>query len=223
VTKLTPTGKKAKNQTETISLPEYFDNIKFVTACGFDADHQSGKKEKVLYHAKISTVRLNSISGNHRVIESKDPVKQTTKYLLTNELTWESTKIITTYSNRWVIEEFFRNAKQLTDMEGATIRSEQGVTTALCLVSWIDSLLHFENYKQGSAGKLSKESLTIPSIVRRAQYENLKAVLGRIQDDEGFIPKWLAIEEKNIDRKRKKNSEVITLEQCPKENMKLSA
>lgn len=135
----------------------------------------------------------------------------------------EATKIISTYSNRWVIEEFFRNAKQLTDMEGASIRSEQGVATALCLVSWIDSLLHFENYKQGTAGKLSKESLTIPSIVRRAQYDNLKAVLGRIQNDENFIPMWLAIEEKNIDRKRKKHSEVITLEHNENEDMKLSA
>jgi len=43
---------------------------------------------------------------------------------------------------------------QLTDMEGATVRSEHGVTLALCLVSWIDLLLHSENYKQGNAGKL---------------------------------------------------------------------
>jgi len=222
-TKLTPTGKKAKNQTETISLPDYFNNITLVIACGFDADHQSEKSEKILYHTKIATVRLNSFSDKHRVIESKDPVKHTTKYLLTNELTWEATKIITTYSKRWVIEEFFRNAKQLTDMEGATIRSEQGVATALCLVSWIDSLLHFENYKQGSAEKLSKESLTIPSIVRRAQYENLRAVLGRIQDEENFITRWLAIEEKNIERKRKKYREVVPLEHDQKEDMKLLA
>jgi hypothetical protein len=222
-TKFTPTGKKAKNQTETISLPDYFDNIVLIATCGFDADPQSGKEEKVLYHTKIATVRLNSISDRHRVIESKDPVKQTTKYLLTNELSWEATKIISTYSHRWVIEEFFRNAKQLTDMEGATIRSEQGVTTALCLVSWIDSLLHFENYKQGTTEKLSKESLTIPSIVRRAQYDNLKAVLGRIRNDETFIPTWLAIEEKNIDRRRKSCSEVITITHTPNEDMKLSA
>ena len=107
-------------------------------------------------------------------------------------------------------------------MEGATIRSEQGVTTALCLVSWIDSLLHFENYKQGTAEKLSKESLTIPSIVRRAQYDNLKAVLGRIQNDETFIPTWLATEERNIDRRRKRCSKVITLAHDQGENMKLT-
>ena len=222
-TKLTPSGRKAKNQTELISLPEYFRDITSVIACGFDADNKSGKKVKVLYHTKTDTVRLNSISGKHRLIESKDPAKKTTKYLLTNELTWEATKIIFTYSNRWVIEEFFRNAKQLTDMEGATIRSEQGVTIALCLVSWIDSLLHFENYKQGTAGKLSKESLTIPSIVRQAQYENLKAILGKIQHDKNFIPTWLAVEGKNITRKRKKNNQLVTLDRHQDEKILLRA
>ena len=29
--------------------------------CGFAANKETGKKEKVLYHAKISTVRLNAI------------------------------------------------------------------------------------------------------------------------------------------------------------------
>jgi len=141
-----------------------------------------------------------------------DPIKQTTKYLLTNELTWEATKTISVYSNRWVIEEFFRNAKQLADMERATIRSKQGVTTALCLVSWIDSLFHLENYKQGTAGKLSKESRTIPSIVRQAQYENLKALIKRARRDKDFIPKWLAVEEDNVFIKRKKFNTLIPLD-----------
>ena len=79
--------------------------------CGFAANEETGKQEKALYYTKISTVRLNAIPGKQRLIESFDPIKKTTKYLITNELTWESTKIISTYSYRWVIEEFFRNAK----------------------------------------------------------------------------------------------------------------
>ncbi|MBL0700744.1 MAG: transposase [Desulfosarcina sp.] len=94
-----------------------------------------GKEEKVLYHTKVITPRLNSIAEKHRIVQSIDPTKQTTKYLLTNKLTWEATKTISAYSNRWVVEKFFRNAKQLTDMEEATIRGKQGVTLSLCLVS----------------------------------------------------------------------------------------
>ncbi|MCP4140736.1 MAG: hypothetical protein GY755_10680, partial [Chloroflexi bacterium] len=123
---------------------------------------------------------------------------------------------------RWVIEEFFRNAKQLTDMEGVTIRSEQGVATALCLVSWIDFLLHFENYKQSTAEKLPKESLTIPSIVRRAQYENLEAIVERVKREDGFLQKWLAVEEKNIFKQRKQNKQLVLLD-GPQEHLSKQA
>ena len=212
--KLTPTGKLAKKQFELKNLKEFFKMIVSYQICGFAANKETGKKEKVLYYTKISTVRLNAIAGKQRLVESVDPIKETTKYLLTNELTWEATKIISVYSYRWVIEEFFRNAKQLTDMEGATIRSEQGVTLALYLVSWIDSLLHYENYKRSTAGKLTKESLTIPSIVRQLQYENLMAVLDRVQNEEEFVSKWLEVTRENINRNRRENSELILMEEC---------
>ena len=145
------------------------------------------------------------------IVESHDPASQTFKYLLTDQLTWEATKIIFAYSHRWVIEEFFRNAKQLTDLEGATIRSEQGVTLALCLVSWIDPLLHLENYKQCTAGKLSKESLTIPSIVRRAQHENQEAFIERVRHDENFVKRWLEVTRERLDCKRKQHKELDVL------------
>ena len=225
--KFTSTGRVAKQQYDLTILPDVFKNISTWNKCGFAADKERGKEEKVIYHTKISTARLNSIAGKHRIVQSIDPTKNTTKYLLTNELTWESTKIISAYSHRWVIEEFFRNAKQLSDMEGATIRSEQGVTLALCLVSWIDSLLHFENYKQSTAGKLSKEPLTVPSIVRQAQYNNLEAFVNRVQKDEDLLKKWLEVEKKQLNRKRKKSNVLITIEDnrknCTKNDLKLVA
>ena len=55
------------------------------------------------------------------------------------------------------------------------LRSEQGITVTLCLVFWRDFLLYQENVAQCTAGKLSRESFTIPSIVRQAQYANLEA------------------------------------------------
>ena len=58
---------------------------------------------------------------------------------------------------------------------------------------------------------LRNGSLTIPSIVRRAQYENLNAFLDKTQRDKDFIPKWLAVEEANIYRTRKKTSKLCTL------------
>ena len=106
------------------------------------------------------------------------------------------------------MEEFFRNAKQLSDMEGATIRSEQGVTLALCLLSWIDVLLHYENYKGTTEGS-QKESLTIPSIIRQAQAENMLAFIEKIQNDEDFVKKWVKITKDNINHPRKVTKELV--------------
>jgi hypothetical protein len=80
-------------------------------------------------------------------------------------------------------------------------------------VSWIDFLLHFENYNQSTAGKLPKESLTIPSIVRRAQYENLEAIVERVKREDDFLQKWLAVEEKNIFKQRKQNKELVRIDE----------
>lgn len=221
--KLTPTGRLSKNQYDLVTLPNVFKNILTYTPCGFAAKKNEDREEKVMYHTKIITGRLNSIVGKHRIVQSIDPTPHTTKYFLTDQLTWEASKIISVYSHRWVIEEFFRNAKQLSDMEGATIRSEQGVTLALCLVSWIDSLFHFENYKHRTAGELSKESVTIPSIVRQAQYENLEAFVERVKNDEDFVNRWCEVEKKYISRKRKPRKELIVIEDSGSEELGLAA
>jgi hypothetical protein len=210
--KLTERGNPCKKQYDLVKITEHFKKILSRRICGFAPDEKRGKKEKVLYHTKTSNVRLNSIPGKHRVVESVDPVRQKAKYLLTNQLTWEATKIISAYACRWAIEEFFRNAKQLTDMEGATVRSKQGVTISLCLVSWIDSLLHLQNWKRSIAGKLTREPLTVPSIIRRAQYENSVAFLKRVEEDKGFVEKWLEVEKERVDRHRKKSFDLIDLD-----------
>lgn len=208
--KLTPTGKLAKNQYELKSLSDFFNLIAGMITSGFAADEKLGKDAKILYHTKLANVRLNAIPGKHRIVQSLDPSKGTIKYLFTNELTWESSKIISVYSYRWVIEEFFRNAKQLLDMEGVTVRSEQGITTALCLVFYIDFLLHLENCKN-TAENIQMESKTIPSIVRRLQHENQVKFIYKVQDDRGFVEKWITTINSSIDRKRKQNKSLVDL------------
>ena len=211
--KRTPKGKLAKNQFELTELPNFFKSVRTVSKCGLAHDLETGQEDKILYHLKVATLQLNAFTGKHRIAESVDPVKGTRKYLISDQLNWDPIKMVSAYSQRWVIEEFFRNAKQLADMEGVSIRSEQGVTLALCLVSWIDFLLHFENYEQSTAGELSKESLTIPSIVRQWQFENFKALIQRVQDDETFVEKWIQVQSQQMYRKRKKRKPLILLDQ----------
>ncbi len=87
------TKKLAKNQYDLTNIVKFFKNVLPFVKCGFAPDAETGKNEKTLYHVKIITVRLNSIPGKHRIIESVDPARQTVKYLLTNELTWEAAHI----------------------------------------------------------------------------------------------------------------------------------
>jgi len=101
--KLTPKGRLAKNQYDLMTLPNVFKMILTYTPCGFAPNKNKGKEEKVIYHTKVITGRLNSIVGKHRIVQSIDPAKHTTKYFLTDQLTWEATKIISVYSHRWVI------------------------------------------------------------------------------------------------------------------------
>lgn len=221
--RLTPTGKLAKKQYELTSFGAYFTHISTRVACGVERDLKTGKPAKVFYQAKIATVRLNAFPGKHRLVESYAPATQTTKYFLTNQLHWDATKILTVYSYRWVIKEFFRNAKQLTGLEGAMIRREQGVTLTLCLVCWLDFLLHRVNYARCTAEKLSQEPLTIPAIVRQAQYHNLEAIIERIHHDKAFVQKWLEVAKEDIDRTRKPRKELIALEISDGEQLRLLA
>jgi len=208
--KLTPTGKLAKNQYDLKIISDFFDLTIDMIPVGFAADEQLGKEKKILYHTKVSNAYLNALPGKHRIVQSFDPCKDTIKYLLTNQLTWESSKIISVYSYRWVIEEFFRNAKQLLDMEGATVRSEQGITTALCLVFYIDFLLHLENCKSTSENS-QKEPRTIPSIVRRLQHENQVKFINKVQEDSSFVKKWITTISVNVDKKRKQNKQLVKI------------
>lgn len=221
--RLTPTGKVAKTQYDLTPLGDYFRTISTVVTCGFERDLETGKPAKVLYQAKVATVRLNAFPGKHRLVESCDPATHTRKYFLTNQLHWDATKILTVYSYRWVIEEFFRNAKQLTGLEGAMLRSEQGMTVTLCLVSWLDFLLHRENYVRCTAGILSQEPLTIPALVRQAQYTNLEAVIEKIQHDTTFVSKWLEVAKENVNRVRKPRKELIALDIADGDQLRLFA
>jgi len=96
-------------------------------------------------------------------------------------------------------------------MEGATVRSEQGVTIALYLVFYTDFLTHKENYKRSIAEEFSQEPLTVPSIIRHLQYENMVAFIKRIQQDADFVKKWAEVTKQGLQRNRKKHKNLIII------------
>ena len=142
-------GRKRKKWYRTVSIISYMEKVERVREIGFLGDLDTGKEEKVLYKIKEKACRINALPGLHKVVYSYDPERGTEKYLITNELTWEGVKLVKEYFHRWVIEEFFRNAKQQLNMEGACVRSEQGVAITLFLLTLSRLPFSYGNCKAG--------------------------------------------------------------------------
>lgn len=207
-------GRRRKRWYRKVSIIAHMKKVKRVREIGFLGDLATGKEEKILYEIKEKTCRIHALPGLHKVVYSYDPEKGTEKYLITNELTWEGVKLVKEYFHRWVIEEFFRNAKQQLNMEGACVRSEQGVTITLFLLTCVDSLCHKEIAKLVS-GNLKSEPITVQSIVRLAVLENAENFVSLIKSSKGdrFLKKWIKQLKRDAIRSRKVKSEVGYLDQ----------
>ncbi len=207
-------GRKRTKWYKTENIVTNMKRIRKERVIGFCGDLESGKEEKVLYKLKVKVCMINSLPGTHKIIYSYDPERGTEKYLITNALTWEGVKVVKEYFHRWVIEEFFRNAKQQLNMEGASVRSGQGAAIKLFLVSCVDSLFHMEIAKLVSMHSKS-EPITVQSITRLAELENVEKLVELIKSPKGngFLKRWAAYLKENAIRKRKVKSDVVYLDQ----------
>ena len=198
-----------------VKVEGYFQrNVSESKQVGFGLDIESGKAERTLYKVQRVVAKIHALPGKHVIVRSFDVEKKTIKYLITNELTWEGAKVIHEYCQRWVIEEFFRNAKQLLDMEGACIRSEQGVAIALFLVTLLDALLHLEVFRRASEDPQT-DPITVQSIIRVQQIENIQNFIEVIQDEEQrdeFLQKWVSQLEEDAIQPRRKRYPLVELE-----------
>jgi DDE superfamily endonuclease len=149
---------------------------------------------RTLYKTQSITTYVSALGKKVRLIKSVDVRKGCYKIFVTNELSWDAQKILTEYSYRWMIEEFFRNAKQLFDLEGASIRSEQGGAIKLFLVSFADLLISLQLWKSAQASS-HKGLPTVSAILAQAAEENLKVLLNTNDPDilKQIIDNWLKL------------------------------
>ncbi|MBM3301003.1 MAG: transposase [Deltaproteobacteria bacterium] len=207
-------GRKRRKWYRKVSIVEYMGKVDRVRGIGFVGDLATGRQEKVLYQIKEKSCRIHALAGLHKVVYSVDPKKGTEKYLITNELSWEGVKLVKEYFHRWVIEEFFRNAKQQLNMEGACVRSKQGVAITLFLLTCVDSLFHREIARRVSVSSQS-EPITVQSIVRLAELENAENFVRLIKGPQGeeFLRRWIEQLKAEAIRPRKVKSAVGYLDQ----------
>jgi len=207
-------GRKRKKWHTTVKILTYVKRRKNKRVIESEGDLETGREERTLYTEKKRVCVLNALPGKHKVVCGYDPKRKTHKYLVTNELTWEGLKVVKEYFHRWTIEEFFRNAKQQLNMEGACVRTEQGVTITLFLLTCIDSLFHMKIAKLVSADSKTGP-ITVQSVVRLSILENAQNFVSLIKSPEGekFLNRWLAQLSKDAIRKRVVKSDVVYLDQ----------
>jgi len=156
--------------------------------------------EKVLYEATEIVAYLRAFKGKFKLIRSVDLRSGACKVFITNELSWEASKILGTYSYRWLIEEFFKNAKEMFGLEKACIRSEQGGALALFLVSFADLLVSLQLWKSTHEHP-EKRLPTVSAVIACAVEENLKNLIPLIQDPL-HLSKIIEIWQKSLNRQK---------------------
>jgi hypothetical protein len=152
------------------------------------------------------TLFIPAFNRKLRCVRSIDKRTSSQKILVTNALSWEAAKIISTYSQRWLIEEFFKNVKGFFGFEKACIRSEQAGALTLMLVSFADLLLSIQLWKNVHEGS-EKKLLTVSAIIAQAESENIGNLLETLdKDTERFreiMLSWLKMTEKRRKKERK--------------------
>ena len=87
-------------------------------------------------------VRLKKYGKKRLVIahETED-LSDTPRFLLTDALNWEITRIIQTWNYRWSVEVFHEFAQQITGLESSQVRKEEAVKRHFRLSCVAQSLL----------------------------------------------------------------------------------
>lgn len=80
------------------------------------------------FWAFTKVVRLKRYGRKRLVIvHEKEDLTDTPRFLVTDALHWESSRVIETWSYRWAVEVFHEFGKQVTGLESAQVRKEEAV------------------------------------------------------------------------------------------------
>lgn len=161
------------------------------------------KAKKILYETYSTIAYVSALKGKYLIVHSIDRRTGGSKTFVCNELSWDAQKVLEEYSYRWMIEEFFGNAKGLCGLEEACIRSEQGGALALFLVSYVDLLVSIELWK-GIHDNSESRLPTVSAIYAAGAEENLRSFLADLESTENFeniVEFWLL----SLQKVRKQN------------------
>src|SRR5713226_6657335 len=157
----------------------------------------SYQTKKHTYWCYSKNVTMSRMEGRVNVIVSYDnsELKGDPKFLATNRQDWDEFRIVRTYTKRWQIDAFYRDAKQNLGLEDYEVRKTRGVKRHLAMVLIAHTILVLGSPSHGAdAAKAEAVAETIGSRSRFAYTEILTSfvslvlkVAGELKNDANMI------------------------------------
>ena len=165
---------------------------------------------KAVYRACAKTVRMKGFKGRKlRVVvsyeEEKFGKREDPYFYCTNNLNWETRRIMQTYARRFEIDAFYRDAKQNLGLEEYELRKIRGVSRHLHMILVAHTLLSLGSGDSAVARAVIHLD-TIGSACRRAFAEILRSFIqvvlevGKRVKDAGQILRMLSSSRKQLGR-----------------------
>lgn len=179
---------------------------------------KSKQEAKASYECLYMIGFINALDHKVFLVHSSCLRTGKVKVLVSNDLKLDPKKTVALYYFRWLIEEFFRNAKQLFHFEDARLRSERAGSLEVLCLSLADILLCLENML--AEGHCQQRPKTAEAIISQIQEESILNFIAVITDPEqslSICQKWLLILNKLKERFRRLKKEVTEIIQPPEE------
>ncbi len=121
---------------------------------------RNGEKREIWAFTKV--IRLKKYGRKRLVIvHEKSDLSDTPRFLLTDALHWDASRVFATWSYRWSVEIFHEFSKQLVGFESAQLRNEEAVKRHFCLSCVAHSALQQascpKGYRSAYSGRKSEQ------------------------------------------------------------------
>jgi SRSO17 transposase len=149
---------------------------------------QHARNGNASYHFIDAGILCVGDIGEHRVVFSRKNSERTTLGIVTNDTKMKPDAIIRNYSQRWWIEVFFKDAKQLLGLGQYQNRSIEAAVTHLHLVCFAFALLTHVAIMDGRSAKAKTkktkkaESLSTQKLQNRLRQIVWKDTAGYLKD-----------------------------------------
>jgi len=118
--------------------------------------------------AFTKVVRLKKYGRKRLVIvHEKSDLSDSPRFLLTDALHWDASRVFATWSYRWSVEIFHEFSKQLVGFESAQLRNEEAVKRHFCLSCVAQSVLQTASCSGGKSERFNLTQENEPTIGQR--------------------------------------------------------